>query len=474
MSRTALSWVALPFATALLSACTYFSHDTRVDLAELSVSTPIRNATPLTEFVRPKTDPWAEINDQQLTDLLMRARIANQDIVASMARIDQARARARGAEASRWPRLDADVSFTRQRTLEPGAGIAEEFNQYDASLAASWELDLFSHLKNESRAANADLTVRRRDLEALQLIVMADTAAAYFEWLGFHARLTAAEAALAAQGDIAGILRSRARAGLISDLDPVRAEALAAATGATLPALREGIETSLARIAVLVGTTPSALAGQIRDVSLPDTPAANTTVTAVHLLARPDIAREAAQLEAADARVAARVADRLPLITLGATVGSSARSVDDLFKSATGLWSVGPGLLLPLIDGGRRRSAVDQARAVARERAAILRSTYLNAIQETESSLAAVRERNDAVVAWRANLSAEQLALRLSSARYRAGLEDFSPALEAQRNVATAQDGLITARQSLLLAHIDLWQATGGSAAPTEDSPPRR
>ncbi|NIQ94855.1 MAG: TolC family protein, partial [Desulfuromonadales bacterium] len=74
-------------------------------------------------------------------------------------------------------------------------------------------------------------------------------------------------------------------------------------------------------------------------------------------------------IEAADADVAAAIADRFPSINLLGNYGTSSQDF------STGLiegdfWSYLGNLTLPIFDAGRRRAEVARNKAVARERVA--------------------------------------------------------------------------------------------------------
>jgi outer membrane protein, multidrug efflux system len=59
---------------------------------------------------------WRAFKSDELNHLVVEALEYNQDMVASLARIEQARARARNAGSSRWP--DADSNGTVGRTKD--------------------------------------------------------------------------------------------------------------------------------------------------------------------------------------------------------------------------------------------------------------------------------------------------------------------------------------------------------------------
>ena len=94
---------------------------------------------------------------------LSGAALANApNLAEAAARIDAARAGARGAGAARLPNITADASIVqnRQNLARFGAVgqqgfIPREQTSYGANINASWDPDLFGQLKAQERAALA-------------------------------------------------------------------------------------------------------------------------------------------------------------------------------------------------------------------------------------------------------------------------------------------------------------------------------
>jgi outer membrane protein, multidrug efflux system len=177
---------------------------------------------------------------------------------------------------------------------------------------------------------------------------------------------------------------------------------------------------------------------------------------------RPDVRRDIARLEAADARTSARVRDRLPRLTLTATAGTSALSAGALFSPSATVLSAAGGLIAPIIDFGRRKALVDQAAAQADERAAILQTTVLTAIREIERDAAAVNERGTENAQRLIELNRNRTAQLLLRSRYTAGLQDFSGVLDAERQAVASAESELSARAAALNATLSLWKSLGG------------
>ena len=98
------------------------------------------------------TDWWKNFNDARLDALVAEALANNRGLVRAMARIDESRAVLRSAKANQLPKVDANVSASRQRFGENApltiGGNQLIFNDFRANLSASYELDLWSRAAN--------------------------------------------------------------------------------------------------------------------------------------------------------------------------------------------------------------------------------------------------------------------------------------------------------------------------------------
>jgi outer membrane protein, multidrug efflux system len=216
-----------------------------------------------------------------------------------------------------------------------------------------------------------------------------------------------------------------------------------------------------AALAVLIGRVPQNFVltdEAIMDIALPDI---NAGVPADIITRRPDLASAEAQLQAADADVAAARAALLPAVQLSASAGKATAALFSLSNASDSLgWSL--SLAQTLFDGGRLRNQVKLSES---QRISLLeqyRKTIYTALQEVDDALDrtavnAEQEQRQADIVTQA-----QRTLRLTEVRYREGSDDLLALLDAQRSLFQAQDQLAQQRQARLTAAVDLYKALGG------------
>jgi outer membrane protein TolC len=166
------------------------------------------------------------------------------------------------------------------------------------------------------------------------------------------------------------------------------------------------------------------------------------------------------RLQSADWQVAAARADRLPTISLGASLAYSAGRLDLLLDNW--ILRLAGSVSNTLVDGGALQAEVRRSRAVVEERLAAYRNTVLTAIREVEDTLISEQQYRQSLANIEQQLELTKMAYREATWRYLNGLSDFLPVLREQINLITFQLDRTRTRASLLKARISLHKALGG------------
>ncbi len=416
---------------------------------------------------------WAALGDPVLVDLLARTSTSSPGLGAARARLLAARAERQTARSAFWPAIGLGSSYTRfEQSLEsPGAlgqlvaaGLAERDGEfYSANTDLNWELDLFGGLRRQDEAAAAALAAEVAALGGTELAFEAETAAAYFEFLGAESRIRSLTTNLDLLSQSADLARNRQRVGLGREVDALRAETSLAAAAARLPLLHAARDASLNRLAVLVGETPSLIRESVVAVPLPKTPPAIAVGTPADLLQRrPDIARSRSQLAQATAAIGIAQARFFPRLVLNASFGFESVAASGLGDSDARTSGLVPFLDWPILNGGRLRARYAVADADAAAAALAYEHTVLSALAETETALSDyAAARSTAIQLADAATKAREAAL-LARRLYDNGLTAFIDVLDAERSQTDLEDELAVAKTRTLLQLVQLYKALGG------------
>ena len=416
---------------------------------------------------------WRSFGDPVLDDLLARAAAANFDVRIAAEKVREARAAAREAGANLGPTVTGSASGTRSRsgTGEAQSTGSRDGNVYATGLDMAWEIDLFGRLRATREARVADAQAAEEDRRDTLVTLLAEVATQYVTLRQAQNELDLTRDIAASRAETLALVTARRDAGLAGDIDVAQAAALWHSSLADAADYENNAWAALARLERLTGAAPGELRPVLeRTASIP-APAREVPVglPADLLLRRPDIRAAERTLASAAADLAATTAERWPTLSLSASLGSQASTMNRLLSSGSGVWSVAPALGLTLFDSGATTARIEQADARREQAALTYLSTARTAVEEAEAALYAVDRQQRRLPDLAAVLEADRTALVLAWDRYRAGLTDFLDVADAERELSTAALSHVRARAVLATRAITLYRALGGGwAVPTD------
>lgn len=409
---------------------------------------------------------WGAFGDPVLDGLLDRAATANFDVRIAAEKVREARAAAREAGASLGPTVTGSASGTRSRagTGEAQSTGSRDGNVYATGLDMAWEIDLFGRLRAAREARVADAQAAEEDRRDTLVALLAEVATQYVTLRQAQNELGLTRDIAASRAETLALVTARRDAGLAGDIDVAQAAALWHSAQADAADYENNAWAALARLERLTGAAPGELRPVLEAAAPIPAPTREVPVglPADLLLRRPDIRAAERTLAAAAADLAATTAERWPTLSLSASLGSQASTVNRLLSSGSGVWSVAPALGLTLFDSGATTARIEQADARREQAALTYLSTARTAVEEAEAALYAVDRQQRRLPDLAAVLEADRTALVLAWDRYRAGLTDFLDVADAERELSTAALAHVRARAVLATRAVTLYRALGG------------
>lgn len=413
---------------------------------------------------------WRIYGEPALDQLVEDAFAANTDLAVAVARVDEARALVREADASFYPQVDANVS--RNRSLSSAAtgllppGTPRERNNYRATLDVSYEIDLFGRLRGAADAARADLAASEAARDGVRLALAAQVASAYFALQALDSRRDIVRRTLGLREEALQLERKRQGAGLASDFDLRQLEAEVASVRAQLPLIERERGVQEAALLVLTGRSPRDIL-EARLATEPREPALGAAVVppglpSELLLRRPDLVEAEQRLVAANARIAVARAAAFPSISLTGFLGSESSALSSLFSGPAGIWQLAIAAAQPIFAGGRLEARTEAAQARERQALAQYQGAIRNAFREVRDALAAQARARESFEAESDRVTALAEAARLARLRHEHGLASRLEVLDAERNLLAARNGRVEAARAHRAAIADLFRALGG------------
>ena len=404
-------------------------------------------------------------SDPVLDDLEARASRANPSLAAAVAAYDQARALSTQARAGLLPEIDATA--TAQRThrsdnapLRSGGPDAYTINQLGASVA--YEIDLWGRLRNLSAGADDRAQASAADLKSMRLSLQADLADDYLTLRGLDAQLRLLSVTANAYERALELTQIRHDGGNATALDVARAQIQLSTLKAQITDV--GAQRALMEhaVAALVGESASSFSLAVVTTSLAY-PKVAVSAPSRLLQRRPDIAAAERRAAAANADVGVARAAQFPALMLDGSGGWQTAGRINLLQVPNTFWMVGPQLLGPVFDGGRRRAGVVASRAAFDQASANYRAVVLNAFRDVEDQMALAnrlaveaKDQMDAVTAARRSVE-------LANIRYRQGVATYLDVVTSQTAALTAEQAEIQLNTRRLQASVNLTRALGGT-----------
>jgi multidrug efflux system outer membrane protein len=381
---------------------------------------------------------WTGFGSTELDELIARALEANTTIAQANARLAENRALS-GLSVYYWfPTVTASgdrqrSQFSSDEPFAPPGGFNSDV--YRAGFDASWEIDLFGSLRNESQAQDRRAEADAAALADAQLTIVAETAQAWFALIGARERLVLQRRQLANLQENVRILDARVEAGDSNALDLAQAEAEMRGVAAAVPQAEADLVREEQRLAVLTAWPIATLREQLAPATaMPELPALVATGTPEDWLKRrPDIRAAERLLAASYSDVGDEIAEYFPKVTLLGSFGWTAASTSQIGEREAERWYYGPSITWSFLDFGRVRQRVKAAEARRDGAIAAYQETVLTALEETENALAGFRAANQSEHELRLGAAAAGDAARLAHLRYEAGASDYLAVLIAER-----------------------------------------
>lgn len=420
---------------------------------------------------------WRAFDDPLLVRLVERALAQNLDLEQAAARVAQARASLRSANAALLPSGEVNGSAaevyqsreTPQGRIASGLpGFQREAQSYDLGVGASWELDLFGGKDAARDAARAEWQASAAAASAARVSVAAQAADTYVAIRGLQARLAVARESKAVQQQLVHLVDLQHKAGIAAEFQLRQAEGALAQVSAAVPELEEQRDKAMNALDVLLGLQPGALRAELAaEAPIPVPPQVSSAGGPAALIRRrPDIIAAERALAASNARIGVAVSEYYPKFSLSGLLGTATMSAGGLFGGDSIQASGILGLRWRLFDFGRIDAEIAAAKGRNAEALAAYRLAVLRASEDVEnafSSLVKQQDRSELLAKGGTSLA---VARTSSSAAYKAGAASLLDVLDADRRLLEVQDAEIQARAATARAAIASFRALGGGWEP--------
>ena len=405
---------------------------------------------------------WREFfQNTELQQVIEQALANNRDLKTTALRIEEARALYGIQRADQLPTVNATAGGTNTRALLGANRV--EYTSYQVGLGmTAFELDFFGRVKNLSEAALSQFFATEQARRAAQIALVGEVAKVWLNERALAEQLQIAERTSKARQTSYDLVKQRVDAGISNALELRQSETLVQSSSAAVLALRRQHAQSANALALLVGSGGKLPEQQALLSEQAITADINAGLTSDLLEQRPDIRAAEQVLRANQANIAAARAAFFPRISLTAGVGLASSSLNNLFDGGAGVWNFTPALTLPIFDSGRNQANLDLATVRANIAVANYEKTIQVAFREVADALDARATLASEIAAQQAMRDAQSARLELAQVRYKNGVANYLDVLDAERELYSAEQTLLSTRLLRLTNAVDLYRSLGG------------
>jgi multidrug efflux system outer membrane protein len=412
---------------------------------------------------------WPELfQDDTLRELVGTALENNLNLQIAASRVEQARAQWRIQRANLYPFATAEAGYTVQRQSSVGsfrfiqAGTDLSASYYTAGAALSWDLDLFGRLRRLSEAARARYLASEEGRHAVIVALIGDVTDSYFLMRERDLELKIARQTRDVAQNSLKLVQLRHQRGAATGLDEHQAEQLLYTATAQIASAERDIAQTEDTLRLLLGKMPGDVprGKALEEFKTPPEVPAGLPSTLIER--RPDIRQAEQNLIAANAQIGAARALYFPDISLTGFFGGQSRALGNLFNGPARFQSIAPTALLPIFNAGQIRVAVRLSEEQKRELLITYQLTVYTALREVSDALTSYQRTNQQLTEQEKLVNALSESTRLSTLRYKGGLDNYLQVLDAERNLFSGQLSLAQLRLQVLTSYVQLYRALGG------------
>jgi multidrug efflux system outer membrane protein len=409
---------------------------------------------------------WEQFKDPVLNDLIAAALADNKDVKIAAARVDQFLGQFVTTRSALFPQINAGFEASRQRVSVAGlptlpAGVNPVFNEFQAPLAAAWEIDFFGKVRRQTESARASLLASEEGRRATILSLVASVASSYINLRDLDQQLSIAKATTESRAGSVKVFQARFAGGDVSQMELAQSESEYEASLATIPQIETQIAQQEDALSVLLGHNPGPIlrGRELTELAVPPVPAG---LPSDLLQRRPDLRQAEQNLIAANALIGAARALYFPTISLTGMFGTASGQFSKLFTGPARIWSYAGSLTVPIFTAGSISGQVSQAEAQQQQALFQYQQSIQVAFQEVDDALIALQKSREQLVVQGRQVDALRTYSRLARLRYEGGYTSYIEVLDAERSLFNAQLSYTQTNGLVFTSLIGLYKAMGG------------
>lgn len=400
---------------------------------------------------------WQEVfTDTKLQKLINYGLENNNDMLAAIEKVKEAKAAL----------MTSKLSFLPSLTLAPQGGV-NSFDlsapswTYNASVSASWEIDLFGKLMNAKRQAKVAMLQNMEYRQAVRTQLIATIADYYYTLLALDKQLAIYEETEQSWRSSVATIKAMKEGGMTDEAAVSQSEANYYMVVASIPDVKASILQQENALSVLLGNTPGKIERGTLDEQTMDVPL-HAGVPIQLLSNRPDVRSAEYQLAGMYYSTNQARSSFYPQISIGGSAGWTNSVGNTIINPGKLLLSALASITQPLFYRGSNIAKLKIARAQEEQARLNFQQAILNAGQEVSDALIIYEAEEKKRAARENQIKALHRSVESTTELMRLGTSTYLEVLTAQQSLLSAQITETQDRLTQLRAVVSLYHALGG------------
>jgi multidrug efflux system outer membrane protein len=409
---------------------------------------------------------WEQFGDPALNQLIETALAENRDVRIAAARVDQFLGALQTTRSQFYPQIGYGADASRNRATERGptplpAGADPYYNLYQASLGATWQIDLFGRVQRQSEAARAQVLASEQGRRGVVLSLVTSVASSYIGLRALDRQLEISRATLENYAGTLRIFELRFQGGVVSQVELAQVQSQYQQALASIPALEQRVAAQENLISILVGRNPGPIprGKTVDQLVTPEIPAG---LPSTLLERRPDILQAEQELVAANAQIGAAKALYFPTISITGLLGSASATMGNFLTGPAAVGSLAAGITGPIFTFGAIEGQVATAEAGQRSALAFYEQVVLNAFREVNDALVGTQKKALEFAAQAKRTESLREYARLSRLKFDNGYAGYLEVLYAENELFSAELVAVQTQFERYAQLINVYKSMGG------------
>lgn len=359
--------------------------------------------------------------------------------------------------------LEKVGQYTSQGASDEANGVPQHLPNFAFGFAASWEIDIWSKLRNATKAATLRYLASKEGRNFAVTMLVGELANSYYELVALDAQFEVMKQNIELQQSALTVVRLQKEAAKVTELAVKRFEAEVLKNQSRQYAIQQQIAEREGRINFLIGRFPQHVDRSAQRFTDLVPPLVHAGIPSQLLENRPDVKQAQIELAATELDFKVAKAGFYPTLGISANVGYQSFDFLNIVSTPASLvYGIAADLLAPLFNRKGLTAAYFTANTKQLQAVHHYERAILSGFVEVFKQLAMIHNLEKSYALQVQQVEKLTQSIDISSRLFVSARADYMEVLTTRRDALEAQIELIENKKRQLSASVGLYQALGG------------